>query len=77
MFTEVKHQIECGFELIHLSDFGAADLNQVHHVFMLQQLKDPNFSQCCDRELCKTIMYSTSNTCMVLDNSLPPLSRFP
>ena len=45
MLTKIKDQIKGGLELVHLSDFGAANLNEVDNILVLEELEDPDFPE--------------------------------
>ena len=71
MFTKVKDLVKSGLEFVELSNFGTTYLYEIDHIFMFQQLENPNFSQCSDRELeqrktfrtmCKKDVYFVTRT---------------
>jgi len=51
VLAEIKDQIKGGSVTIGCGGFGAADLDQIHHVLVLQQLQDADLSQGRDGEL--------------------------
>lgn len=51
MLAEVKDQVESGLEFVHLGDFCPADLNEIDHIFVLQELENSDLPQGSDGEL--------------------------
>ena len=45
VLAKVEHQVERRLELVQLRRLGAADLDQVHHVLVVQQLQDADLAQ--------------------------------
>lgn len=48
----MKTEIDCYCQVVDWTPtFGSADLYQIHHILMFEQLQDLDLSQSCDRKL--------------------------
>lgn len=68
MLTKVKNQIEDWFVFVVFVGFRSANFYQIHDIFVLKKLKNPNLTKSCDWELIKEFheMMKTLNDKFIL-----------